>query len=102
MPTPQPMAHLHSTATKTMRHHGRRAPALAKFMACDDFLGKAPRISSGSWGNSVPIPAPRSQVAYSNNYNGCPPLGNHLCRIRRQQGVAVPQLAKWRYNLQRL
>ena len=75
-------------------------PALAKFMAMTDAYVKGPGGNTQwFWGNSISPGVPAVKDAYYNNYNGFPPLGTTYAGIQQQQGVAVPQLAKWRYNL---
>ncbi|HEY4247571.1 MAG TPA: TonB-dependent receptor plug domain-containing protein [Lacunisphaera sp.] len=75
-------------------------PALAKFMAMTDaYVKGAGGNTQWFWGNSISPGVPAVKDAYYNNYNGFPPLGTTYAGIQQQQGVAVPQLAKWRYNL---
>jgi hypothetical protein len=75
-------------------------PALAKFMALTDAYVKGPGGNQQwFWGNSVSPGVPNAKDAYYNNYNGFPPLGTTYAGIQQQQGIAVPQLAKWRFNL---
>ncbi len=74
--------------------------ALAKFMAETTAYVKGPGGNTQwFWGNSISPGVPAVKDAYYNNYNGFPPLGTTYAGLQQQQGVAVPQLAKWRYNL---
>jgi len=75
-------------------------PALAKFMAETTAYVKGPGGNTQwFWGNSISPGVPAVKDAYYNNYNGYAPLGTTYAGLQQQQGVAVPQLAKWRYNL---
>ncbi|SDS20606.1 TonB-dependent Receptor Plug Domain [Opitutus sp. GAS368] len=75
-------------------------PALAKFMAETSAYVKGPGGNTQwFWGNSISPGVPAVKDAYYNNYNGFAPLGTTYAGLQQQQGVAVPQLAKWRYNL---
>ena len=75
-------------------------PALAKFMAETSAYVKGPGGNTQwFWGNSISPGVPAVKDAYYNNYNGYAPLGTTYAGLQQQQGVAVPQLAQWRYNL---
>ena len=75
-------------------------PALAKFMEETTAYVKGPGGNTQwFWGNSISPGVPAVKDAYYNNYNGFAPLGTTYAGLQQQQGVAVPQLAKWRYNL---
>jgi hypothetical protein len=75
-------------------------PALAKFMAETTAYVKGPGGNTQwFWGNSISPGVPAVKDAYYNNYNGFAPLGTTYAGLQQQQGVPVPQLAKWRFNL---
>jgi len=75
-------------------------PALAKFMAMTSDYVKGPGGNTQwFWGNSISPGVAAVKDAYYNNYNGFPPLGTTYAGLQQQQGVAVSQLAEWRYNL---
>jgi outer membrane receptor protein involved in Fe transport len=75
-------------------------PALAKFMADTTAYVKGPGGNTQwFWGNSISPGVPAVKDAYYNNYNGYAPLGTTYAGLQQQQGVAVSQLAKWRFNL---
>ncbi len=75
-------------------------PALAKFMAdTSAYVKGVGGNTQWFWGNSISPGVPAVKDAYYNNYNGFAPLGTTYAGLQQQQGVAVPQLAKWRYNL---
>jgi outer membrane receptor protein involved in Fe transport len=75
-------------------------PALAKFMAeTTAYVNGVGGQTQWFWGGSVSPSVPNAHDAYYNNYNGPAPLGTTYAGLQQSQGVAVPQLAKWRYNL---
>lgn len=75
-------------------------PALAKFMAeTTAYVKGAGGSQQWFWGENISPSVPSVALAYYNNYNGYAPLGTYYAEIQQQQGVAVQQLAKWRFNL---
>jgi len=76
-------------------------PALAKFMAETSAYVKGPGGNTQwFWGNAVSPGVPAVKDAYYTGYNpGYNPIGSGYATLQQRQGVAVPQLAKWRYNL---
>ena len=75
-------------------------PALAKFMAqTTAYVNGVGGKTQWFWGGTVSPSVPNAHDAYYNNYNGPAPLGTTYAGLLQQQGVTVPQLAKWRYNL---
>jgi outer membrane receptor protein involved in Fe transport len=76
-------------------------PALTKFMADTAAYVKGPGgYQQWYWGNSVAPGVPDVAQAYYVQYNGSlPALGTYYAELQQQQGVAVSQLAKWRFNL---
>jgi hypothetical protein len=75
-------------------------PALAKFMALTSaYVKGVGGQTQWFWGGSVSPSVPNARDAFYNSYNGVPPLGTTYAGLQQSQGVAVSQLAKWRYNL---
>jgi hypothetical protein len=75
-------------------------PALAKFMEeTSAYVKGVGGNTQWFWGNSISPGVPAVKDAFYNNYNGFPPLGTTYAGLQQQQGVAVSQLAEWRYNL---
>lgn len=74
--------------------------ALAKFM--DETTAYVKGVGGNQqwfWGQSISPSVPAVKDAYYNNYNGAAPLGTSYAALQQQQNIAVPQLAKWRFNL---
>jgi outer membrane receptor protein involved in Fe transport len=75
-------------------------PALAKFMAeTSAYVNGVGGKTQWFWGNSISPGVPNAKDGFFNNYNGLPPAGTTYAGLQQSQGVEVPQLAKWRYNL---
>jgi hypothetical protein len=74
--------------------------ALTKFMTETAAYVKGPGGSQQwFWGQDIAPSVPNVAQAYYIAYNGLPAVGGAYAELQQQQGVAVEQLAKWRFNL---
>jgi len=74
--------------------------ALTKFMTETAAYVKGPGGSQQwFWGQDIAPSVPDVAQAYYIAYNGLPAVGGAYAELQQQQGVAVEQLAKWRFNL---
>jgi outer membrane receptor protein involved in Fe transport len=74
--------------------------ALTKFMAETQAYVKGPGGNQQwFWGENIAPSVPDVAQGYYIEYNGLPAVGGAYAELQQQQGVAVEQMAKWRWNL---
>jgi hypothetical protein len=74
--------------------------ALTKFMAeTSAYVKGVGGSQQWFWGQDIAPSVPDVAQAYYIAYNGLPAVGGAYAELQQQQGVAVEQLAKWRWNL---
>ena len=74
--------------------------ALTKFMTeTSNYVKGVGGSQQWFWGEDIAPSVPDVAQAYYIAYNGLPAVGGAYAQLQQQQGVAVEQLAKWRFNL---
>ena len=74
--------------------------ALTKFMTeTTNYVKGVGGSQQWFWGQDIAPSVPDVAQAYYIAYNGLPAIGGAYAQLQQQQGIAVEQMAKWRFNL---